>query len=104
MFTKGTVALVNYNPPGLAYQSTILIRSEGDVQDPWVAKGDSGSVAIRQSDDFAVALNFAGTPNSVITPPPPGLPAYPAYYRGFGYDLMTQMQSFVAAGGVVGLS
>jgi hypothetical protein len=103
-FTKGRVALVHYTPPNLGFQDVILTRSELGFGHVWVAKGDSGSVTIRQSDDVAIALNFAGTPHSVMAPPPPGLPAYPAYFRGFGYDLMSQMRSFAAAGGTVSLA
>lgn len=102
-FTEGVVALVNYTPPNLNFQNVILIRSTGGTNAIWVATGDSGSVTIRQSDDRAVGLNFAGSPNAIIQNPPV-LPAYPAYYRGFAYDLQTQMNRFAAAGGAVTLA
>lgn len=99
-FTRGRVALINYNPPNTNYQNAILIRSEGGEHDVWVAKGDSGSVAILQSNDHIIGLNFAGTRNSIMTNPPRDLPAYAAYFRGFAYDIQTQMNSFSATGGV----
>ncbi|MFF8861718.1 hypothetical protein ACF08B_06660 [Streptomyces sp. NPDC015139] len=105
-FTKGRVVFVNYTPPqDPPYQEVILISSEKGAGDVWNARGDSGSVTIRQSDDFAVGLNFAGTSDSKMPDgQPPGLPRYPAYFRGMAYDLTSQMQAFVAAGGRVGLS
>lgn len=98
-FTKGKVALVHYNPPGLNYQNVILISSEEGQNDTWVATGDSGSVTILQDNDCIIGLNFAGTANSIITNPP-SLPAYPAYWRGFAYDIQAQMDRFSANGGV----
>lgn len=99
-FTKGRVALINYNPPNTNFQNVILIRSENGEHDVWVAKGDSGSVTLLQSNDCIIGLNFAGTQHSIMRNPPL-LPAYPAYWRGFAYDIQTQMNSFSAAGGVV---
>ncbi|WP_018681261.1 hypothetical protein [Actinokineospora enzanensis] len=103
-FTEGVVVYVNYNPPGLAYQNVILLRAKDGANHLWVAKGDSGSISVRAADDFAIGLNFAGSPNAVIQNPPPTLPAYPAYYRSFAYDLQSQMNAFVAAGGTVTLA
>lgn len=99
-FTKGTVTMINYNPLGLNYQNVTVINSDGGQNYVWVAKGDSGSVCILQSNDMAIGLNFAGSPAAVM-PSPPHLPAYPAYYSGFSYDLQSQMDAFSATGGVV---
>lgn len=99
-FTKGVVAVINYTPPNTNYQNVILIRSEGGTNDVWVAKGDSGSVTILQANDYIIGLNFAGSANAVMQNPPQ-LPAYPAYYRGFAYDIQAQMNAFSATGGVV---
>jgi hypothetical protein len=60
-----------------------------------VAKGDSGSVCILQSNDMAIGLNFAGSPAAVM-PGPPYLTAYPEYYSGFSYDLQSQMDAPVS--------
>jgi hypothetical protein len=97
-FTRGTVVYVHYTPPGLTYQDTILIEGDGDDDKVWVARGDSGSVTIRQEDDYAIGLNFAGSPPAEIEPPP-HLPALPAYHAGFAYDLRSQMEAFVGPGG-----
>lgn len=99
-FTRGRVALINYNPPNTNFQNAILIRSEGGEHEVWCAKGDSGSVTLLQSNDCIIGLNFAGTRNSIMKNPPADLPAYPAYYRGFAYDIQTQMNAFSSAGGV----
>jgi hypothetical protein len=102
-FTKGTVNLINYNPPNLDYQNVILIDSELGQNYVWVARGDSGSVTILQSNDMAIGLNFAGDPNSVMAHPP-DLPAYPAYNAAFAYDLQAQMNAFSSTGGGVVLA
>ena len=98
--TKGRVALVNYNPPNTGFQNVILIRSEQGERQVWVAKGDSGSVTMLQSNDCVIGLNFAGTRDSVMKDPPQNLEAYPAYYRGFAYEIQTQMDAFSTAGAV----
>ena len=103
-FTEGVVAVVHYTPPGTAFQGTTLIRSKNGQNDPWVAKGDSGSVTLLQSNDYVIGLNFAGSPNAVMTNPPTDLPAFPAYYRGFCYDIQSQMDQFCALGGAVTLA
>ena len=69
----------------------------------WVAKGDSGSVAIRYADDYVLGLNFAADALPILNPNthralPDNLPAYSA---GFAYDIQSQMDVF---GGVVGLA
>ncbi|MFL6143147.1 MAG: hypothetical protein ACJ72N_14935 [Labedaea sp.] len=103
-FTEGVVTLVGYNPPTTGWQNVTVIRNaSGNHDDVWVAKGDSGSVTLRKSDDFAVLLNFAGSADAVIDPPP-DLPALPAYFRGFGFGLQSQFDAFAAAGGTVVLA
>lgn len=100
-FTRGIVRYVNYSPPGLEYVDTVLVDSEdGGI---WVAKGDSGSVTIRQDDDYAIGLNFAGSPDHML-PPPPDYPVANVYSAGFAYDLRSQMDAFAGPGGVTGLA
>lgn len=98
-FTKGVVDRVNYTSPEGTRTHVVLIRSEKGPADVWIAEGDSGSVAIRQDDDFVVALNFGGDPDHIVSPRSPA-----TYWYGYSYDIQAQMDHFVAPGGHVGLS
>ncbi|MEU8927203.1 hypothetical protein AB0D10_40860 [Kitasatospora sp. NPDC048545] len=95
-FTKGVVDCIDYTSPEGTRTHVILIRGTDDV---WIAEGDSGSVAIRQDDDFVVALNFGGDPDHIISPVSPV-----TYSYGYSYDIQGQMDNFAATGGRVGLA
>lgn len=90
-FTEGTVRYLDVSHRDGSFLDAIEI--EGD--DVWVAAGDSGSVTIRQSDDIAIGLNFAGITGSTIINPP-DLPAYPAFKSGVAFDLASQINKVVA--------
>jgi hypothetical protein len=100
-YTRGVVRYIHFDSPVLPIQDAIYIANpDGSM---WVAKGDSGSVLIRYSDDFILGLNFAANDQTMLNPDqhprlPNGLPAYSA---GFAYDAQTQMNIF---GGNVGLA
>lgn len=101
-FTEGVVHAVNFSPKldRANYQNVTMIRSKDGQNGVWVAHGDSGSVTLLQANDMAIGLNFAANPLAEIEEPPEGLGAYPAYYRGFMYDLQAQMDVFSATGHV----
>jgi hypothetical protein len=99
--TRGRVLYVNFTPPHLPIQNSIyIVNPDGTM---WVAKGDSGSVLIRYSDDFVLGLNFAADENTMVPPNQhPALPDnLPAYSAGYAYDIQSQMNIF---GGTVTLA
>jgi hypothetical protein len=85
-FTEGVVKYTDLSSPLLGIEDAIEI--DNDDNDVWVAKGDSGSVAIRKSDDVAVALNFGVLLSSEFYPPPPV-----GYRVGYGYHLQSQIDA-----------
>lgn len=99
--TRGVVQYIHFNPVHLPIQNAIYIANPDGTM--WVAKGDSGSVLIRYSDDYVLGLNFAADETTMLPPNKhPVLPDnLPAYTAGYAYDVQSQMNIF---GGVVTLA
>lgn len=92
--TRGVVRYIHYDHPILPILDAIYIGNyEGNM---WVAKGDSGSVLIRYSDDIVIGLNFAADDKTMLPPDQhPALPeGLPAFSAGFAYDAKSQMDIF----------
>jgi len=97
--TRGVVRFTNYTPHLLPIQNSIYVENADGTM--WVAKGDSGSVLIRYSDDFVVGLNFAADETTMLAHHPTLPNDLPAYSAGYAYDIQSQMNLF---GGVVRLA
>jgi Trypsin-like peptidase domain len=97
--TRGVVRYVHYDDRVLPIRDSIYVANADGTM--WVAKGDSGSVLIRYSDDFVVGLNFAADETTILGKHPALPNDLPAYSAGYAYDIQSQMNLF---GGVVTLA
>lgn len=82
--TRGRVRATHFHSDNGLIRNALYIEHE--EHKPWVAEGDSGSVAILYEGDLVVGLNFAGDDKTAL---PDG-----GYRAGFAYDIQEQMNNF----------
>ncbi|RDV03827.1 hypothetical protein [Undibacter mobilis] len=82
--TRGRIIATHFHSDNRLIRNALYIEHE--EHKPWVAEGDSGSVAILYERDLVVGLNFAGDEKTAL---PDG-----GYRAGFAYDIQGQMNNF----------